>query len=83
MLGIRGWSRSAQVVRHSALSQEACVREFGFAPRQGSVKAWGGVQRITTEAGTDKSGHIDGGPNEGIFFLDSKQHPASWLLIRD
>ncbi|MCJ1475019.1 mitochondrial escape protein 2 [Lambiella insularis] len=30
-----------------------------------------GVRRKTTEAGEDKSGHINPGPNEGILFLDN------------
>ena len=31
-----------------------------------------GKRYKTTEAGEGKSGHINAGPNEGIFFLDSE-----------
>ena len=38
---------------------------------KGGPKTPKGVRRKTTEAGEDKSGHINAGPNEGILFLDS------------
>ena len=49
------------------------LRPCGLRPKGGPPKTCKGVRRKTTEAGEDKSGHINAGPNEGILFLDSKQ----------
>lgn len=37
-----------------------------------TVLRWGGKRRMTTQAGEDKSGHINAASNEGILFIDSK-----------
>lgn len=43
----------------------------------GSVTSlrWNGVRRLTTQAGEDKSGHINAAPNEAILFIDSMYKP--------
>lgn len=56
-----------------------------FRPRQDVLKGVKGVRKESTEAGDAMSGHIHAGPNEGIFFLDSRpcpylQLPASLYL---
>jgi hypothetical protein len=37
----------------------------------------------TTEAGDEKSGHINAGPNEGILFLDSWHSSSAHSLASD
>lgn len=37
----------------------------------------------TTEAGDEKSGHINAGPNEAILFLDSWRHSSAHSFTSD
>ncbi|MCJ1433821.1 mitochondrial escape protein 2 [Xylographa pallens] len=57
------------------------LRPCGLRPKGGPPKTCKGVRRKTTEAGEDKSGHINAGPNEGIIFLDNVfPLKLRWLL---
>lgn len=55
----------------------------GFRPRQKTRHEVKGIRQATTEAGEEKSGHIDAGPNEGILFFDSRLRLRSTLFGRD
>ncbi|MCJ1387141.1 mitochondrial escape protein 2 [Xylographa soralifera] len=57
------------------------LKPCGLRPKGGPPKVCEGVRRKTTEAGEDKSGHINAGPNEGILFLDNVfPLKLRWLL---
>ncbi|MCJ1323199.1 mitochondrial escape protein 2 [Xylographa vitiligo] len=57
------------------------LKPCDLRPRGGPPKTCKGVRRKTTEAGDDKSGHINAGPNEGIIFLDNVfPLKLRWLL---
>lgn len=47
-------------------------------PRQDTSRLVKGIRKESTEAGDAKSGHINAGPNEGIFFLDSMRCAPPW-----
>jgi len=55
----------------------------GFRPRQSPAQRAKGVRQATTEAGEEKSGHIDAGPNEGILFFDSTLRLRSIPVVCD
>ena len=55
-----------------ALPRYCCFTAKGLRPRHNLLQLRKDIRHRTTEAGEDKSGHINAGPNEGIFFLDSE-----------
>ncbi len=67
--------------RSSCAERQLLRIATGHDVRQGLKKCRGGNRRYkTTEAGDEKSGHINAGPNEGILFLDSKYLLSRYLL---
>ncbi|MCJ1287528.1 mitochondrial escape protein 2 [Xylographa opegraphella] len=57
------------------------LKSRSLRPQGSPLKICKGVRRKTTEAGDDKSGHINAGPNEGILFLDNVfPLKLRWLL---
>ena len=56
------------------LGKRQCVwtrARYELLPDRTHAGAFSGRRFKTTEAGDNKSGHIEAGPNEGIFFLSS------------
>ena len=72
MLGFRAWPAQDGLARHCLRRRQYYYIANGFRPRPLLTQAWREVRQVTTEAGDNKSGHIFAGPNEGIFFIDSK-----------
>ena len=71
MFGLRGWGPQANLTRTSFPRRQYYFTANGFRPRSSAPRLQREVRAKTTQAGEDKSGHINAGPNEEIFFLDS------------
>ncbi|MCJ1387162.1 mitochondrial escape protein 2 [Xylographa bjoerkii] len=57
------------------------IKSSGLRPKHGQPQIYKGFRRKTSEAGEDKSGHINAAPNEGILFLDNVfPLKLRWLL---